>query len=296
MSRLAVVLLALVFTSAVRAENDEWAGQFVFPRSSGVPVRDKDDKVLMKWGSTAGKVTKAEKESLLIRHNQGLGPYEGYVKKSDVVKLADAGKYFSEKIKENEKDTWALLCRGQALSHSGEYDKAIKDLDEAIRLDPKLYLAFDARGSALYAKGLYDKAIADLSEAIRLEPKYPGAWNDRGVVQYANEDYDKAIQDYTEAIRLDPGNAEPFYNRGNAWSEKLAKTTQKPFALVPRMSVISWPAAVPGMTRKSTTRRLKTSPRPSSSIQNHPRPSLAGAMPGTAKRSTRRPSRTTVKP
>ena len=53
----------------------------------------------------------------------------------------------------------------------GEYDKAIADYDEALKLDPKNALAYDSRGVAWYRKGEYDKAIADYGEAIKLDPK-----------------------------------------------------------------------------------------------------------------------------
>ncbi len=53
-------------------------------------------------------------------------------------------------------DSWAL-CRLR---------------DKAIRLEPKCFLAFNARGVAWKAKEQYDKAIADYDEAIRLEPSF----------------------------------------------------------------------------------------------------------------------------
>ena len=60
-----------------------------------------------------------------------------------------------------------------------EYDKAIADYNEAIRLDPKDAAAYDNRGNAWQAKGEYDKAIADYNEAIRLDPKDADAYNGR---------------------------------------------------------------------------------------------------------------------
>ena len=61
---------------------------------------------------------------------------------------------------------------------------------------------------------MYDKAIKDYDEAIRLDPKDAIAFIDRGYAWSAKEDYDKAIKDYDEAIRLDPKNAPAFDNRG----------------------------------------------------------------------------------
>jgi tetratricopeptide (TPR) repeat protein len=60
-----------------------------------------------------------------------------------------------------------------------DYDKAIKDFDEAIRLDPQFATTFALRGNAWFAKKDYDKAIKDFAEAIRLDPKDARAFNSR---------------------------------------------------------------------------------------------------------------------
>jgi len=66
--------------------------------------------------------------------------------------------------------------RGIAYAEKADYDRAIADYTEAIRLDPKLAEAYCSRGAA-YGRGKseYDKAIDDLTEAIRLNPKYADA-------------------------------------------------------------------------------------------------------------------------
>ena len=56
------------------------------------------------------------------------------------------------------------------------------------------------------------KTIKELDEAIRIDPENPKSYYERGRC-YENiwrrldqeGDYDRAIADYTEAIRLDPG-------------------------------------------------------------------------------------------
>jgi tetratricopeptide (TPR) repeat protein len=60
----------------------------------------------------------------------------------------------------------------------------------------------------------YDKAISDFTEAIKLDPNYAIAYFDRGMVYDETKDYDKAISDYTQAIRLDPFNFDAYNNRG----------------------------------------------------------------------------------
>src|ERR1700721_520051 len=166
-----VVLFALVPASTTRAEDDEWVGQIVFPRSKGVQVRDKDEKETTKWENSAAKVIKPKKDLLLIRLGQASGPTEGYVKKEDVVNLVEAATFYSDKVKLDDKDTWARLCRGQVWSLVEEYDKAIKEFDEVIKLDPKNVSAFTNRAAAWFGKEDFDKAIKAYDEAIRLTPK-----------------------------------------------------------------------------------------------------------------------------
>src|SRR6185312_3172666 len=69
--------------------------------------------------------------------------------------------------------------RGLAWIEKGEFDKAIKDLDEAVRLNPKLAEAFASRSGLWAEKGEFDKAIKDSDSAIRLDPKLADAFISR---------------------------------------------------------------------------------------------------------------------
>ena len=105
-------------------------------------------------------------------------------------------------------------------TYKGEYDKAIEDYAEAIRLDPKQVLAYVYRGRAWAFQDKYDKAIQDYSEAIRLDPKSAAGYSGRALVWNAQNEYDKAIKDFTDAIRADPKNIAAFFGRGNVWLTK----------------------------------------------------------------------------
>ena len=102
----------------------------------------------------------------------------------------------------------AFNNRGTAYNDKGQYDRAIQDFDQAIRLDPNYALAFNNRGIAYDDKGQYDRAIQDYDQAIKLDPNYASlqqprhAYDDKG-------QYDRAIQDYDQAIKLDPNYARP---------------------------------------------------------------------------------------
>jgi tetratricopeptide (TPR) repeat protein len=105
------------------------------------------------------------------------------------------------------------LERGNAWSEGGEWDQAIKDYSEAIRLDPKNAEIFVQRGLALHGKGTLDQAMKDFDEAIRIDPKNPKAFFGRGVALAAQREFDEAIAAYTEAIRLDPKYAHAYIQR-----------------------------------------------------------------------------------
>jgi len=65
-----------------------------------------------------------------------------------------------------------------------------------------LSIAHNNRGNAYTAKGDYDRAIENYDESIKLNPDYARAFNNRGVVYLKKGEYDQAIKDFDEAIRL----------------------------------------------------------------------------------------------
>ena len=64
----------------------------------------------------------------------------------------------------------AYYTQGEAYRMQGDYDRAIADASEAVRLDPTDAFAYGTRGDAYRMKGEYDRAVADLMEALRLAP------------------------------------------------------------------------------------------------------------------------------
>jgi tetratricopeptide (TPR) repeat protein len=85
------------------------------------------------------------------------------------------------------------------------------------------------RAQIYFRNGDYDRAIADLSEFIRLNPNDVRALNDRGLSYERKGDYDRAIADYSEVIRLDkvwktPNASGGYSNRGSAYEKKASWT------------------------------------------------------------------------
>ena len=103
----------------------------------------------------------------------------------------------------------ATALNNRAMMTVGE--PQLRDLNEAIRLAPRLAKLFNNRGLH-YSYPHFHRAIEEYNEAIRLDPRYAVAWTYRGEVYKELKRYDEAIRDFTEAIRLAPRYMHPMYN------------------------------------------------------------------------------------
>jgi tetratricopeptide (TPR) repeat protein len=127
---------------------------------------------------------------------------------------------FDQALRLDPNFTQAYYNRGKVWGLKGEFDKDIADCDQALRLDPNFTLAYYNRGKAWGLKGEFDKAIADFDQALRLDPNYAPAFNNRGLCWKGKDQFDKAIADFDQALRLDPNFALAFNNRGLSWQGK----------------------------------------------------------------------------
>ena len=113
----------------------------------------------------------------------------------------------------------ALNNRGNAYIAKGDYDLAIKDYDESIKLGEQSAKTFYNRALAYKKKGEHDRALADLDQAIRLGPDYAGAIALRAQTHENKGAYELALKDYDEAIRLQPGLASAL--NGRCWTRAI---------------------------------------------------------------------------
>jgi len=110
--------------------------------------------------------------------------------------------------------------RGIGYADQEDYERAIRDYNQAIRLDPTLASAYNNRAYVHWKKKDYSRALLDYDQAIRLDEKFALAYNGRGNVYAAKNNYDRAILDYNQAIRLDSNNAVAYHNRGIAYHNR----------------------------------------------------------------------------
>jgi tetratricopeptide (TPR) repeat protein len=224
-TRLITMLVLVAGTRAVGTQpsdgNASWVSQRVLPTKSPEEIKF--------WNHVEGKNVNApfdsagplkvrdDRDGKLRVHN---GRREGWVNKADFVLVRDAIERFSPRVQTNAGDTWARYMRAMAWLEKHELDKAIKDLDECIRLDPTNPRVFNSRGYALNQRKEYDKAIRDFDDAIRLNPKFVRAFYGRAIVWFSKGDFDKAMKEFDEAVRRDPEYVRGFFGRAALWIEK----------------------------------------------------------------------------
>jgi tetratricopeptide (TPR) repeat protein len=85
-----------------------------------------------------------------------------------------------------------------------DYDSALADCNEAIRMESGSAIGFNRRGLVWYQKGDNERAIADFDRAIGIDSKFAYAYFNRALAWRAKGDKGRADADEAEAIRLDP--------------------------------------------------------------------------------------------
>ena len=102
---------------------------------------------------------------------------------------------------------------GERIEANRLFDQAIQSFNQVIGLSPSA-LAYSGRGDAYVEKGDFDHAIADYDQAIKLDPDYPNAYHNRGMIHLIRGDYDAAMADCNQAIKLNPDYALGYFVRG----------------------------------------------------------------------------------
>ena len=157
-------------------------------------------------------------------HNKSLPPGYGsakyYLRKGNEALQRDnfegAMMDYNEAIKLNSEYAKAYYNRGTVNRILGHNSEAIADYDRAIEHKPGFAEAYTNRGLVKADLGDRRGAIADYDRAIEHKPGFAEAYINRGIVKANLGDYRDAIADYDRAIGLDPGYAETYNNRGNA--------------------------------------------------------------------------------
>jgi Tfp pilus assembly protein PilF len=129
------------------------------------------------------------------------------------------------------------LSRGAERRAKEDYDVALADFAEAIKIDKKYSDAYFNRCSIFNFKETYDSAITECSQAIKLGPSADATdvggneklgkeramsdyYAERGFAYFKKDDLIHALVDLDNAIRLNPSNGRALKTRGQAYEAK----------------------------------------------------------------------------
>ena len=85
---------------------------------------------------------------------------------------------------------------------------------------PPDFAFYQKRANESVVKGEYDSAVSDYNEAIKLNPKDATVYLNRGRAYLNKKNYHLAIEDYNKVIELNPSEAMAYFNRGESYEKK----------------------------------------------------------------------------
>jgi len=135
--------------------------------------------------------------------------------------LAKSRDDHAETIEQKRNSAPRLVTHGKSHLAQREYDEAIADFTEAIRLDPAYAPAYVSRAEAWARKHYRDRELADITAAVKLEPRNTAYRVARAQSHSAQGRHEEALTDFNAALGMEPENPELWVARGNEWRRDL---------------------------------------------------------------------------
>lgn len=127
---------------------------------------------------------------------------------------------FYEEAQRKDADDMNLRRIAQCYYEMGDYDKALRNINQAIELDSTKVQYIPFKANVLYEMGNAKEAIAEWDKHQALYPDYGFGYYRRGWFKSLSGDEDGAIEDFTLSVTLDPEYSYSYVSRGDVYSRQ----------------------------------------------------------------------------
>lgn len=164
------------------------------------PAADPNDKKIAEYSAIIAKNPK-DAAAYYFRGYAYLAKNEFILAIGDLTKAVEL----------NPRDAAAFFSRGYAFYRLGEgwkdpegrkrdFDRAIKDYSQAIKLDPAYGLVYAYRAFLYLKRDMYDEALADCNKALELGVRTPQTFFDKALAQEKKGQYQEAAATLRQLI------------------------------------------------------------------------------------------------
>jgi tetratricopeptide (TPR) repeat protein len=107
---------------------------------------------------------------------------------------------------------------GAAYMNQQLFERALKNFEEASKLDPKLDIARVNQGIALLNMGRVDPARGLLEQAVKADPNDAHAWYNLGLLGKSTGETEVAIESFFHVVSIDANDPDSWYFLGTAYA------------------------------------------------------------------------------
>jgi tetratricopeptide (TPR) repeat protein len=109
---------------------------------------------------------------------------------------------------------------GALYLETGQYALAHENLNRAVSLNPKNYMAQDLLATLSHKEGNYEKALKHYRTAIRINPNFAASYHNLGVLYMDMGEPNNAVGLFQQAIIVRPRFAAAYSSLGLAWARQ----------------------------------------------------------------------------
>lgn len=139
-------------------------------------------------------------------------------------KIEEAHFFYAKALEYNPQNLDAKYSRSTLYGFLGKNDERIRELSEIIKADSMYVESYYYRGLAYYEKKEYDKAILDFNQSLKLNYNIGDSYV---MIAYSYEELGAktdAEMSYSNAITSNPRNPKYYYLRSSFYLSKMGDT------------------------------------------------------------------------